>query len=66
MSQLVPSRASSRKQIGRTVETWDAIRARRNVRTYTDDRIPGADLDQEGDPYADVAGDRQRLGIGFG
>jgi nitroreductase len=46
MSQLVPSRASSRKQIGRTVETWDAIRARRNVRTYTDDRIPGADLDR--------------------
>jgi nitroreductase len=28
------------------VETWDAIRARRNVRTYTDDRIPGADLDR--------------------
>jgi nitroreductase len=46
MSQLAPSGASSRKQIGRTVETWDAIRARRNVRTYTDDRIPGADLDR--------------------
>ncbi|MGA2828341.1 MAG: nitroreductase family protein [Streptosporangiaceae bacterium] len=28
------------------METWDAIRARRNVRTYTDDRIPGADLDR--------------------
>jgi nitroreductase len=28
------------------VETWDAIRARRNVRTYTDQPIPEADLDR--------------------
>ena len=27
-------------------ETWDAIRARRNVRTYTPDPIPAADLDR--------------------
>ena len=30
----------------RAVETWDAIRARRNVRTYQDDPVPGADLDR--------------------
>ena len=28
------------------METWDAIRARRNVRTYRDDPIPEADLDR--------------------
>ncbi len=28
------------------METWDAIRARRNVRTYTDDPLAGADLDR--------------------
>ncbi len=28
------------------METWDAIRARRNVRTYTDVAIPQADLDR--------------------
>jgi nitroreductase len=28
------------------VETWDAIRARRNVRSYTDRPIPGEDLDR--------------------
>lgn len=50
------------KQIGRTVETWDAIRARRNVRTYTDDRIPGADLDRiaEAGWRAPSASNRQR------
>jgi len=34
------------QQEGKHVETWDAIRARRNVRTYTDDPIAGADLDR--------------------
>jgi nitroreductase len=28
------------------METWDAIRARRNVRTYLPDPIPAADLDR--------------------
>lgn len=28
------------------METWDAIRARRNVRTFTDQPIPPADLDR--------------------
>jgi len=28
------------------METWDAIRARRNVRTYRDDPVPAADLDR--------------------
>ena len=28
------------------METWDAIRARRNVRTYRQDPIPAADLDR--------------------
>jgi nitroreductase len=28
------------------METWDAIRARRNVRTYLPDPVPGADLDR--------------------
>jgi nitroreductase len=28
------------------METWDAIRARRNVRSYTDQPIPEADLDR--------------------
>ena len=28
------------------METWDAIRARRNVRTYTQDPVPAADLDR--------------------
>jgi nitroreductase len=28
------------------METWDAIRARRNVRTYTQDPVPDADLDR--------------------
>jgi hypothetical protein len=34
------------QQEGKHVETWDAIRARRNVRTYTDDPVAGADLDR--------------------
>ena len=28
------------------METWDAIRARRNVRTYRPDPVPAADLDR--------------------
>jgi nitroreductase len=28
------------------METWDALRARRNVRSYTDQPIPDADLDR--------------------
>jgi nitroreductase len=28
------------------METWDALRARRNVRTFTDRPVPPADLDQ--------------------
>ena len=28
------------------METWDAIRARRNVRTYQTDPVPAADLDR--------------------
>jgi len=28
------------------METWDAIRARRNVRTYQPDPVPAADLDR--------------------
>jgi len=28
------------------METWDAIRARRNVRTYLQDPVPAADLDR--------------------
>src|ERR1700727_3504697 len=28
------------------METWDAIRARRNVRTYTQEPVPAADLDR--------------------
>jgi nitroreductase len=28
------------------METWDAIRARRNVRTYLPDAVPAADLDR--------------------
>src|ERR1700749_2077449 len=28
------------------METWDAIRARRNVRSYTTDPVPAADLDR--------------------
>ena len=28
------------------METWDALRARRNVRTYTTDPVPTADLDR--------------------
>src|SRR5947208_16399007 len=28
------------------METWDAIRSRRNVRSFTGDPIPDADLDQ--------------------
>jgi nitroreductase len=31
---------------GHDMETWDAIRARRNVRKYTDQPIPPADLDR--------------------
>jgi nitroreductase len=30
----------------RGVETWDAIRARRNVRRYTDEPVPRADLER--------------------
>ena len=28
------------------MQTWDAIRARRNVRSYTTDPVPAADLDR--------------------
>jgi nitroreductase len=28
------------------METWDALRARRNVRTFTDQPVPAADLDR--------------------
>ena len=28
------------------METWDAIRARRNVRSYQTDAVPAADLDR--------------------
>lgn len=43
------------------METWDAIRARRNVRTYRDDPIPAADLDRiaEAGWRAPSAGNRQ-------
>jgi len=42
-----PAGAESDQPTGRgTVETWDAIRARRNVRSYTDDTISDADLDR--------------------
>lgn len=40
---LAPSRGCAYR--GR-VETWDALRARRNVRTYMDRRIPGEDLER--------------------
>jgi nitroreductase len=39
-------RAPISQQEGKHVETWDAIRARRNVRTYTDEPIADADLDR--------------------
>ena len=35
-----------RSHVHSGVETWDAIRARRNVRTYTDQPIDAADLDR--------------------
>jgi nitroreductase len=43
------------------METWDAIRARRNVRTYTPDPVPDADLDRiaEAGWRAPSAGNRQ-------
>jgi hypothetical protein len=34
------------------METWDAIRARRNVRAYTDQAIADEDLDRR--PFDDV------------
>jgi len=44
------------------VETWDAIRARRNVRTYTDQPISDTDLDRilEAGWRAPSASNRQR------
>lgn len=44
------------------VETWDAIRARRNVRTYTDQPIEAADLDRilEAGRRSPSASNRQR------
>lgn len=41
-----PVPANAQPQTGVTMETWDAIRARRNVRTYTKDPIPADDLDR--------------------
>jgi nitroreductase len=43
------------------VETWDAIRARRNVRTYRAEPVPAADLDRiaEAGWRAPSAGNRQ-------
>jgi nitroreductase len=43
------------------METWDAIRARRNVRTYLTDPVPAADLDRiaEAGWRAPSAGNRQ-------
>ena len=44
------------------METWDAIRARRNVRSYTDQPIAGQDLDRilEAGWHAPSASNRQR------
>src|SRR5215470_815129 len=44
------------------METWDAIRARRNVRTYTDREISAEDLDRvlEAGWRAPSASNRQR------
>jgi nitroreductase len=44
------------------VETWDALRARRNVRAYTDEPIAAADLDRilEAGWRAPSAANRQR------
>ncbi|HMK11626.1 MAG TPA: nitroreductase family protein, partial [Acidimicrobiales bacterium] len=44
------------------METWDAIRARRNVRTYTDQPISDTDLDRilEAGWRAPSASNRQR------
>jgi nitroreductase len=44
-----------------TMETWDALRARRNVRQYEDRQIPSADLDRilEGARRTPSAGNRQ-------
>lgn len=44
------------------METWDAIRARRNVRTYLPDPVPAADLDRiaEAGWRAPSASNRQR------
>ncbi len=46
----------------RGVETWDAIRARRNVRSYTDQPIAAADLDRilEAGRRSPSASNRQR------
>jgi nitroreductase len=43
------------------METWDAVRARRNVRTYSDAAVSGADLDRivEAGWRAPSAGNRQ-------
>jgi len=43
------------------VETWDAIRARRNVRTYRPDPVPASDLDRitEAGRLAPSASNRQ-------
>jgi nitroreductase len=44
------------------METWDAIRARRNVRSYQQKAIPGADLDRilEAGRLAPSASNRQK------
>jgi nitroreductase len=39
-------RAHAADRYGRAVETWDVIRARRNVRNYTAQAIDNADLDR--------------------
>lgn len=43
------------------METWDAIRARRNVRSYTTEPVPAADLDRiaEAGRRAPSSGNRQ-------
>jgi nitroreductase len=40
------NRRNAEPEKGRPMETWDAIRARRNVREYTDQPIPRGDLER--------------------
>ena len=42
------------------METWDAIRARRNVRTYRPDPVAASDLDR----ITEAAGARRRRPTG--